>query len=191
MPDWKQPMTQTFEYYVVDPETWTNKYQITNVQACSIDRDSSSDTLGSGTLEITNDVGECYVRVYLVTVQNGVTEKHPLATMLVQTPSTDYDGKVQKAAMDAYTPLIELKNNQPPIGYSLFKDDTNIMEMAYRLTRENVRAPVVKTSSDETLKEDFVAESEDNWAKFNKDLMSKAGYTQGQFLCGLRRFSLR
>ena len=176
MPDWKQPMQQTYEFYVVDPDTWENKYQLKNVQACSIDRDAESDTLGSGTIEVTDDVGECYVRVYLVTVQNGVTEKHPLATMLVQTPSMDYDGKVQKAVMDAYTPLIELKNNRPPIGYSLFKDDTNIMEMAYRLTRENVRAPVVKTSCEETLKEDFVAETENNWIVFNRDLMAKASY---------------
>jgi S-formylglutathione hydrolase FrmB len=58
--------------------------------------------------------------------------------------------------MSAYTPLLELKENPPPIGYSLLKDD-NIMEMAYMLTREHARAPVVKTESDIKLHYDFVA----------------------------------
>lgn len=31
MPDWTKSMEQTFEYYVVDPGTWCDKSQITDV----------------------------------------------------------------------------------------------------------------------------------------------------------------
>lgn len=31
MPDWTKSMEQTFEYYVVDPGTWCDKSQITDM----------------------------------------------------------------------------------------------------------------------------------------------------------------
>lgn len=117
MPNWKESMQQTFEYYIVDPNTWKDMKLIDHVKSCTINRDAEADTLGSATIDIVDSVGECYVRVYLVTIQNGVTEKHPLGTFLVQTPSSGYDGKTRNVSMDAYTPLLELKENPPPIGY--------------------------------------------------------------------------
>ena len=190
MPDWKKPMTQTFEFYVVDPNTWADKSRLTNIEGCTIDRDSDTDTLGSATLDIVGSLDECYVRVYLATRQNGVEEKTPLGTFLVQPPTTDFDGKVSRSSVDAYTPLIELKENNPPLGYSLLKTDRtnpnaihveNIMDKAYLLTRENLRAPVVSigdtSDSNLELKEDFVADPEDTWLTFIRDLMAKAKYS--------------
>lgn len=178
MPDWSKSMDQTFEYYTVDPGTWRDVKKLDTVRSCTINRDSTVDTLGSATIDIDNLVGECYVRVYLVTVQNGLTEKHPLGTFLVQTPSSKFDGKIRTVTMDAYTPLLELKENPPPFGYSILKD-LNIMEYAYMLTREHVRAPVVKTECGETLFADFVANTDDTWMSFLKDLIANAKYEFG------------
>ena len=178
MPDWSKSMDQTFEYYTVDPGTWRDVKKLDTVRSCTINRDSTVETLGSATIDIDNLVGECYVRVYLVTVQNGLTEKHPLGTFLVQTPSSKFDGKIRTVTMDAYTPLLELKENPPPFGYSILKD-LNIMEYAYMLTREHVRAPVVKTECDETLFTDFVANTDDTWMSFLKDLIANAKYEFG------------
>lgn len=190
MPDWKKPMTQTFEFYIVDPNTWADKSRLHNVKGCDIERDAETDTLGSATLDITGTLDECYVRVYLVTRQNGVEEKIPLATLLAQPPRVAFDGKVSELSIDAYTPLIELKENNPPLGFSLLKTDrsnpdnihvTNIMDNVYRLTRENLRAPVVSIGDtsdlDFELKEDFVADPDDTWLSFNKDLMARAKYS--------------
>ena len=178
MPDWSKSMDQTFEYYTVDPGTWRDVKKLDTVRSCTINRDSTVETLGSATIDIDNLVGECYVRVYLVTVQNGLTEKNPLGTFLVQTPSSKFDGKIRTVTMDAYTPLLELKENPPPFGYSILKD-LNIMEYAYMLTREHVRAPVVKTECDETLFTDFVANTDDTWMSFLKDLIANAKYEFG------------
>jgi hypothetical protein len=175
MPDWTKTMTQTFEYYIVDPGTWKDKSILRNVKSCTITRDAEVDTLGSATLDINEPLGECYVRIYLITIQNGITEKHPLGTFIVQTPTESYDGKVSSVSMDAYTPLLELKENPPPIGYSLLEDE-NIMESAYLITRDNVRAPVVKTECDEKLYYDFVSDTNDTWLKFVKDLIANARY---------------
>ena len=176
MPDWSSSMQQTFEYYTVDPDTWQNVKLIDKVKSCTINRDSEAETLGSATIDITETLGECYIRVYLVTIQNGIKEKFPLGTFLVQTPSTSFDGKIQNNSIDAYTPLIELKDNLPPIGYSILRNE-NIMDNAYNITREQVRAPVVKNKCVTSLYYDFVADTQDNWLTFLNDLISNAKYT--------------
>ena len=175
MPDWSASMQQSFEYYIVDPGTWKESKRLDNVVSCSITRDLSVETLGSATIDVTNSVGECYIRAYLVTIQNGLRERHPLGTFLVQTPSSSFDGKIRNVSMDAYTPLLELKENPPPLGYSIFKNE-NIMEKAYQIAREHTRAPVVQASSANTLYNDFVANSGDTWLSFLTDLIANAKY---------------
>ena len=178
MVNWFESMQQTFEYYLVDPITWKDTKQLNNVKSCTIDRDYETATLGSATIDVTESTGECYVRVYLITIQNGVRERHPLGTFLVQTPSTSFDGKIKDISLDVYTPLLELKENPPPIGYSILKGE-NIMDWAYRLVREKARAPVVKASSDETLYYDFVANTDDTWLTYLTDLIANAKFEFG------------
>ena len=176
MPNWAESMQQTFEYYVVDPRTWKETKMLDNVKSCKISRDSNADTLGSATIDVTNSVGECYIRAYLITIQNGIRERYPLGTFLVQTPSSTFDGKVRSVTMDAYTPLLELKEKMPPFGYSILKGQ-NIMAEAYKIVRENVRAPVVPPACSDKLSGDFVANTDDTWVSFVNDLMSNAKYS--------------
>lgn len=175
MIDWSESMQQTFEYYEVDPNTWKDKKLLDFVKSSSINRDSGTETLGSASIDIDNTLGECYIRIYLVAIQNGVKEKIPLGIFLVQTPSSNFDGKVRTVSMDAYTPLLELKEKPTPLGYSLLKNE-NIMEQAYMIVRENCRAPVVKTESDKLLKSNFVANNGDNWLTFVRDLIAQAKF---------------
>lgn len=176
MTDWTKSMQQTFEYYIVNPATWKDIRRINNVKSGSITRDLGVETLGSATFDIEEPLGECYIRVYLITIQNGAKDKYPLGTYLIQTPSSKFDGKNKIVSVDAYTPLLELKENPPPIGYSVLKN-TNIMETAYKITKEQVRAPVVAAACTETLFSDFVANTDDTWMTFLNDLMANAKYT--------------
>ena len=175
MIDWLSSMQQTFEYYTVDPNTWRDVKKIENVISSTIDRDSEAETLGSATITMSEAIGECYVRIYLVAIQNGNTYKVALGTFLVQTPSWSFDGKTKEISVDAYTPLLELKENLPPIGYSLLEGE-NIMNMAYRLCRERVRAPVIEAACDKNLYDDFVANTSDTWLTFLTDLIENAKY---------------
>lgn len=178
MPDWSKSMQQTFEYCIVDPGTWKDIKKLDTVKSCSITWDSDTDTLGSATIDATETLGECYIRVYLVTIQNGLRERHPLGTFMVQTPSSTFDGKIRTVSMDAYTPLIELKEKQPPLGYSILKD-ANIMDIAYQLTAENLRAPVVRTKNEDKLYYDFISETDDTWITFISDFIANAKYSFG------------
>lgn len=175
MADWLSSMTQTFEYYIVDPNTWKDSKLIDNVISCTINRDVEAETLGSATIDIAESLGECYIRVYLITIQNGVKEKYPLGTYLVQTPSSSFDGKIRDVSMDTYTPLLELKEGMPPLGYSVAKKE-NVMDMVYRLTREHARAPVITPNCTKKLFYDFVANTDDTWLSFLIDLMANAKY---------------
>lgn len=176
MPDWTASMEQYFEYYVVDPVSWKDTKRLDNVKSCTINRDLEAETLGSASFEITESVGECYIRVYMITIQNGLKERHPLGTFLVQTPSSSFNGKIRNVSMDAYTPLIELKEKQPALGSYIAKGE-NIMDIAYRLTREGVRAPVIKSSSDKKLLYDFSSDPNDTSCSFLTDLILNANYT--------------
>ena len=176
MVDWTQSMAQTFKYYTVNPNTWMDVREIKNVKSCTITRDSEAETLGSATIDTDEDLGETYVRIYLITIQNGVEERHPLGTFLAQTPAANFDGKSSTASVDAYTPLLELKENPPPLGYSLLKGE-NIMDIAYRLVREKARAPVVRTENSQSLYYDFIANTNDTWLSYIRDLIANAKYT--------------
>ena len=155
MIDWTKSMSRTYEYYIVDPGTWRDKLPLRTVKSSTISRDSEVETLGSATIDIVESVGECYIRIYLIATQNGETEKIALGTFLVQTPASSFNGKVRSVSSDAYTPLLELKENSPPLGYFIPKDE-NVMDVAYRLTREQLRAPVVPPSSTTNLFYDYV-----------------------------------
>ena len=51
------------------------------------------------------------------------------------------------------------------------------MDIAYRIVREHVRAPVIRTKNDETLNSNFIANLEDTWLTFTKDLISNANHS--------------
>lgn len=179
MIDWTKSMKQTYEFYKVDPSTWKDSELLEYIEGCTIDYDSSNATLGSASIDCTNAMDEGYVRIYLIAEQNteqGIeTQKVALGTVLVQTPSIGFDGKKTNITMDAYTPLIELKGKMPPIGYTVLKG-VLVMDTAFKLCRENLRAPVVRPNNSETLFQDFVANTDDNWLSFLIDFMSNAKY---------------
>lgn len=175
MIDWFKSMTRTYKFYKVDPHTWKDSEPIENIESCTINRDESVETLGSATIDTTDELDECYIRIYLVVSQNGNAEEFPLGTFLVQTPSIKFDGKKHDISMDAYTSLIELKEGMPPVGYSILKN-TDIMESAYYICRERMRAPVVKAKSTEKLYADFVANTNDTWMTFITDLVANAKF---------------
>lgn len=178
MPNWASTMQQTFEYYTVDPLTWKDISKLENVISSSINWDSSAETLGSASINVNEPLGEVYIRIYLITIQNGIREKHPLGTFLVQTPSYSFDGKTRNITLDAYTPLLELKEKHLPLGYSILKEE-NIMSIAYRLVREQARAPVYETTDEQVLHSNFVANTDDTWITFLIDLIANAEYKFG------------
>jgi len=178
MPDWTKSMKQTFEYYIVDPGTWRDTKKADLIESCAITRDAESETLGAASLTSDNDYSDKYVRAYLITEQDGVTEKFVLGTHIYQSPSITYRATRRSSSQDGYTPLIELTENPPPFGYSLLKN-TEILSMASQIIREHLRAPVIDGNGSQKLLDIFVSNTEDTWLTFVTDLVGNAGYSIG------------
>lgn len=174
MTDWHESRTNTYEYYLVDPVTWTDVSKLDNVTAGSVTKDTSSNTLISASIEVDGvDLGEVYVRIYLVAIQNGIRERYPLGTFLVQTSAGKFDGKVNKPSLTAYSPLLELNDVSPPLGFSCRKGE-KIMDHIRNNFRDYCRAPFVPEKIDNDILEvDFVANTDDTWLSFNNDLLSQ------------------
>ena len=174
MVNWLESMTQTYEFYEVDPGTWKDKRPIRTITSAKISRDLESKTLETASINTTEMYGECYVRIYLITIQNGITEKHSLGTFLIQSPSRSFDGKVSSITIDAYSPLLELGDDKPPLGFTIMKNK-NIMDTVCSLTMENLRAPVIKVSNVEDIFPiDFTAETDESWLDYLSNSMSIA-----------------
>lgn len=176
MPDWTKSMQQTYEYYSVDPITWRDDAILDTIEKCDITRDLSLDTLGSANIDLLNTIGEKYVRCYLITVQNGVREKTPLGTFLVQSPTETFNGKRSKLSAEAYTPLIELKEGSPALGFYISKN-SNVMSNVSFFTKNNLRAPVISSSNHKKIEYDYVADVEENWLTYLSSLLSTIDYS--------------
>ena len=178
MIDWTKSMQQTFDFYTVDPGTWRTIRPITTVISGSITYDSNTDILATASFEVEEDIGECYIRPVLRCIQDGTTYEFPLGTFLTQSPESSFDGRSHKRRIEAYSPLVELKDLKPPFGYSILKGN-KIMDLAYALTDENMRCPVIAPNiiDTQTLNADFVSDFEnDTWFSFIKDLIANAKY---------------
>lgn len=179
MIDWTKSMRQTFEYYIVDPYTWFDVERLTRIKSCTITRDLTLDTLGSASIDSSDDLNDKYVRAYLIVTQGDEQDKIPLGTFIAQTPSTTFDGKVNSIGHDAYTPLIELTEKQMPIGYAARKGD-NVVERARSILLDaSLRAPVGECSDSTTLTGDFLSDPQDTRLTFVSDLLVNAKYSLG------------
>lgn len=177
--DWTKSMQQSFKYYVVDPRTWKNERELTHMTSSSINWDSEAETLGSGSFDTTEELSECYIRTYLIAIQNGQRYEFPLATMLVQTPGKSYNGRVDNLSMDAYTPLLELKDQAPPFGYS-YLAGANVLHSVSESVADNVRAPVVAATSEDILDGNYVSDFEnDSWLSFTESVLGSIDYQFG------------
>lgn len=173
--DWTKSMAQSFEFYEVDPLTWKDKRKLNKVLDCSITYDGEAESIGSASLTLSENLGECYVRIYLIATQNGISNKIPLGTVLLQTPSVEFDGKSDSISVDGYSPLIELKEKVPPIGYTLMVDE-DALSRAFQIMAHNMRGQVIRPNEQYLLSDYFVAEDSDTWLSFLSDLLRMIGY---------------
>lgn len=184
--DWTASMKQTYEFYIVNPQSGMNVSKLDKVTGATINRDITSDTQVSGSIEYDGELDEVYVRIYLVVEQGTELEKIPLLTMLCQSPSIKYNGKRKTTSITGYSPLIELQNVYPPIGYTIpkAKAGTSIFKLIPDICRANIRCKVldmynsdgVYDISQVILTEPIVSDPQKSWFELVNELLQAAGY---------------
>lgn len=172
MTDWKRGMTRTYEFWAVNPDTWGDVELLDVVNECTITRDADDETLGSATFQMDSWEGERYIRVYLITRQDGVRERWPLGTFLVQVPDRSFDGMRGITNASGYTPLKELADNKPPVAYTI--GSGYYENQAARLIETYSRAPVRIPAGETVVQEDFVAEDDESWLEYISKALAKS-----------------
>lgn len=174
MIDWRESMAQSYEYCEVDPLTWQDARILGTVSSAELTFDADSDTGGSASFEMDEDPGEVYIRVYLVAEQGGETERHPLGTFLAQTARQTQEGARVYYEVDAYTPLIELSEDLPPIGHCAPSGQV-IMDVIADDCASHCRAPVSAGASGSILDAPWCAEPQESWLDFLASMAAKGG----------------
>lgn len=171
--DWTSSMIRTFEFYTVDPLTWRDRAELTKVSSFSIQIDDETDTIMTANVSCDDQIGEEYVRAYMRITQPNVPEYvEPIGTFLLQSPSVNFDGIRNTSECSGYSPLIELKENQPPVGYYI-PTNSNIADFAETIIEDNSRLKYTKLIPDSVAKStvgyDFAANEDDTWLRFLSD----------------------
>lgn len=179
---WHESMQRTYEYYKVDPITWADTDLISTVTSSIIHRDLDTNTMEYLDIMADELYGEFYVRIYMVIFQNGYQFRlPPLGTFLVQSPSYLSDGKRKSISATAYSPLLELSENQPGPGYTIY-GESNILSTVKTVVEENTRLRVVD-SNQSLLSTDqysaYISNTEDDWLTYLSDLLSYVDYRFG------------
>ena len=170
--DWTQDYAITYEFWLVDTGTWGDRRMLDTVTEESMDWDDAKLTLGSATLECAEELGEVYVRTYLVATQGTDTARECLGTFMVQTSDESFDGRAGSFTADAYTPLHEMSETMPEIGYTTPSDDL-VLERGAKIARQHTRAPVANAPASTMRCGDFVANLDDSWLTYGSDLIAK------------------
>ena len=177
MIDWTKSMQQTFEYYEVDPITWGITRQLDSVISSSVTFDIESESISSANITLSESVGEVYIRIFLIALQDGIEYRFCLGTYLVQTPNISFNGTVNNISVDAYSPLLELKEKYTPIGYYIPKD-AGILELVGNVCKDVVRSPVITIGdTDKTKMESaYVSSNDETYLAFLTSALSVAEY---------------
>ena len=117
--DWTKSMQQTFEFYTVDPNNWYDDQKLENIISCDLTHDLTSDKRGNASITVTEPFPESYIRTYLVVTQAGYMHKICLGTYLYMTSSDSFDGMKHNITMTGYTPMVELEEKLPPLGFHI------------------------------------------------------------------------
>lgn len=159
-------MQTTYRFCVVDPRTWLDNRVIEDVREAEITYDLTLPTGGTMTMTTGEDLGEVYVRVYMI--QDG--REYCIGTFLAQTGRMSSDGRARSWSIEAYSPLIELSDDMPCIGETA---QGWVRVAVRRYIEEHCRAPVFLAGEGCRIEEPFSATAEDTWLTFVSALMEK------------------
>lgn len=115
--DWRKGFSSRYYITLVDRDTWRDikRFEITGG---SIKR-STSDLRHSADINVKNynQNGEQLIRVWLDTMQNGVSNHTPLFTGYATTPGRDIDGMLVSNALQCYSVLKAADDMRLPRGW--------------------------------------------------------------------------
>ena len=114
--DWSKGFSARDVLKIVDKDSWQDTDEIP-ILSGSISRDIESGLLESATVETRKEIGEEWIRIYLIAEQKGDSVHVPLFTGLASSPQRDINGKRDTYHIDCYSVLKPAADWMTPLGY--------------------------------------------------------------------------
>lgn len=170
--DWNSGFSAIYELRKVDPVTWfdTGSFDFTGGSI----RRSDDDLQESATLQMKENPGECWLRVYLKAIQEQGGARVPVFTGLASTPKRDLDGRRVSYEAACYSVLKPVDDVLAPYGYYVPAGAAGA-EVAADLLRAGP-APVTAAEDSPALLEPIVAEEFDTNLSLTRRIMAAIGW---------------
>jgi hypothetical protein len=119
--DWTKGFSASYIAMKVNPSTWEDEGEIL-ITGGKIDRDIESALIESANIETTEDLGELWIRLYLVAKQGDGAERIPLFTGLTSSPTRSLSGYNPSFSVDCFSVLTPCADRMLPRGWFAPKD---------------------------------------------------------------------
>lgn len=162
-------MDATYRFCLVDPVTWRDNKVLEDVEDATIVYDMGLPTKGNMSFTMAGNIGESYIRAYMIA--GGRTDC--IGTFLAQTSKKSHNGRRGWWDVAAYTPLLELADDMPPVGY--FAEGGYALNTAMRYIQSHCRALVSPCDNGSPLTAAFVADPSETNLDFLSNLVEKDG----------------
>lgn len=170
--DWNNGFTSLYELHRVDPISWRDvgSYDLTGGNI------SRSDTglMQSADINVTEGVGECWLRVYLKAKQGESGAREALFTGLASDPSRTLNGNYVTHRIICYSVLKPVDDVLTPRGFFIAAGVSGA-EAAAELLRIGP-APVTYNTMSPALKEPIVSEDQDTYLTMAQKVVEAIGW---------------
>lgn len=167
--DWHAGMSQTYELIKIDGSTWLETEKVQTLSECSITYEDEG-LRYSVTASVDEELDPGYYRIYLIAEQGDDKQRVALATFLSEIDTWEGDGKRITYKIEGYSPLKELEDTMPAIGWAAVG---NVVEIVSDIVDNYCRAPLSAEATDVTVS-DWVAEEDETWLDVIEALLALA-----------------
>lgn len=166
--DWRSGMRRTYELVRLD-DGWNEQEDVQSLLDCTVTYEVGG-LRCSASFTPYEQLRDCYYRIYMTCAQGLSTAKVALATVRVQSPNMNMDGRSQSWKAVGYSPLLELDSDYPPIGWTA---QGTVVERAAEIVRAHCPAPVSYPASQASM-EPWTADDGDTWLDCLEAVLAKA-----------------
>lgn len=170
--DWIKGYSASYYMTIVDPGSWRD-LRMVDITGGSISKTGTS-LMESAQVDLTENLGETWVRIYLDAKQDNGGGRTPLFTGLLQTPATKWQGNIDTYSAECYSVLKAADDVILQRGWYALAGQNGI-ELAARLL-EATPAPVVVEEDAPLLSTSIVAEDNETCLTMAHRLVSASGW---------------
>lgn len=170
--NWNSGFTANYYLTVVDPASWRDLETI-DITGGTINKTTES-LMESGSVDLTENVGEKWVRLYLDARQDDGGGRTALFTGLVQCPENQWNGNMQSCSGELYSVLKAVDDVLLPRGWYALRGQ-NGAQLAANLLSMGV-APVEYENNSPELSNNIIAEDGETALTMARRLVDAIGW---------------